>query len=69
MIEDVQFTDERWLQFWQNYKGLDHQKQAVLKLAKRIRQADACLLSESADWVSDYKAPQQAAVIRNPLTV
>lgn len=69
MIEDVRFTDERWLQFWQNYKGLDHQKQAVLKLAKHIRQADACLLSESADWVSDYKAPQQAAVIRNPLTV
>lgn len=69
MIQDVQFSDERWLQFWDNYKGLDHQIKAITKLGKQIRQADPCLLTESADWVQDYKAQQQAALVRNPLTV
>ena len=69
MIQDVQFSDERWLQFWDNYKGLDHQIKAITKLGKQIRQADPCLLTESADWVQDYRAQQQAALVRNPLTV
>lgn len=69
MIQDVQFSDERWLQFWDNFKGLDHQIKAISKLGRQIREADPCLLVESADWVQDYKAQQQAAVVRNPLTV
>lgn len=68
-IEEVQFTDQRWLQFWDNYKGLDHQIKAITKLGKQIRQADPCLLAEAADWVQDYRAQQQAALVRNPLTV
>lgn len=69
MIQEVQFTDERWLQFWENYKGLDHQKKAVIKLGRHIKQADPCLLTESAEWVEGYKAQQQAALVRNPLPV
>ena len=31
-IKDVQFTDQRWLEFWDNYKGLEHQTRAIVKL-------------------------------------
>ena len=68
-IEQVQFTDQRWLQFWDNYRALEHQIKAINKLGQQIRQADPCLLSESADWVEDYRAQQQAALVRNPLNV
>jgi len=27
-VKDVQFTPERWIQFWDNYKGLEHQIKA-----------------------------------------
>ena len=54
-IEQVQFTDERWLQFWQHFKGLEHQLDAVIKLGRQIKQADPTLLTESAEWVGDWK--------------
>lgn len=50
-----QFTDERWLQFWAYYKGLDHQKKAVIKLGWRIKEANPALLTETAEWVSDWR--------------
>jgi hypothetical protein len=55
-IKDVQFTDERWLQFWGSYKGLEHQKKAVIKLAQHIKQCDTGLLTENAEWVEAFKA-------------
>jgi len=69
MIQEVQFSDERWLQFWENYKGLDHQKQSIVQLGRHIKQADPCLLTESAEWVEGYKAQQPAVLVRNPLPV
>lgn len=54
-IQDVQFTDERWLQFWEHYKGLPHQKKSVMKLGQHIKQADPGLLTESAEWVGDWR--------------
>ena len=73
MIQEVQFNDERWLEFWQNYKALEHQKQAVIKLGRHIKEVDPCLLTESADWAHDFKRgiqlQQQAALLRNPLNV
>lgn len=54
-IEDVQFTAERWLQFWDNYKGLKHQKKAIAKLGEHIKSADPGLLTESAEWVVDWR--------------
>ena len=68
-IDQVQFTPERWLQFWDSYKGLDHQKAAVKKLAEQIKQSDPCLLTEGSGWVQDFKAKQQAALVKNPLPV
>jgi hypothetical protein len=68
-IGDVQFTDQKWLDFWKNYEGAEHQMAAVIKLGKQIKQADPCLLTDSADWVADYRKPQGAALVRNPLNV
>ncbi len=68
-IEQVQFSDQRWLQFWDNYKGLEHQVSAVIKLGKQIKQADTGLLTETAEWVEEYRVQQQAALVRNPLSV
>ncbi|MEB3354199.1 MAG: lysozyme [Cyanobacteriota bacterium] len=64
-IETVQFTDERWLQFWDNYKGLKHQREAVIKLGRQIRQADPCLLVEGADWTGDF-SPARPSVDLEP---
>lgn len=68
-IKDVQFTDQRWLEFWDNYKGLEHQMRAVVKLGWQIKQADPCLLSESADWISTWREVESEALPRNPLRV
>jgi hypothetical protein len=58
-------TDERWLDFWRHYKGLPHQKAAVLKLARHIRQMDHGLLHDSAEWVEDFRTqPDSWATIR-----
>lgn len=54
-IKDVQFTDQRWLEFWDNYKGLEHQMRAIVKLGWQIKEADPCLLAESADWVEEWR--------------
>ena len=68
-IGDVQFTDQKWLDFWKNYEAVEHQMAAIIKLGKQIKQADPCLLTDSADWVADYRKPQGAALVRNPLNV
>lgn len=71
-IKDVQFTDERWLQFWEHFKSEPHQVQSVIKLGRQIKQADPCLLTESADWAQGFKGKplqQNAALVRNPLNV
>jgi len=69
MITDTQFSDDRWLQFWNNYKDFPHQRKAVALLGQHIRQADPCLLTESAEWVADYKAGPAAPAFSNPLKV
>ena len=62
MIADVQLSDERWLDFWQNYKDLPHQRMAIALLGKHIREADPGLLTESAEWVEEWrKAPPKPA--------
>lgn len=68
-IEQVQFTDARWLQFWESYKGQEHQKRAVIKLGQLIKKADSGLLTETADWAEGYKAKPAVALASNPLKV
>ena len=70
VISEVQFSDERWLQFWAAYKGLPHQREGVKKLAAHIRQADPCLLAEAADWAVTFKTqPPPLQQTSNPLPV
>lgn len=71
MIQDVQFDDRKWLQFWENYKGLEHQARAVAQLGRHIREADPCLLSESADWAMTWRDSSAKSVetAKNPLSV
>lgn len=51
----VQFTDKRWLQFWEHFKGLEHQVDSIIELGRKIKQANPDLLTESADWVGIWK--------------
>ena len=55
-LQDIQFTPERWLQFWDNYKGLEHQLKAIRMLGRHINEADPCLLTEGAEWVAQWRA-------------
>jgi len=77
-IDQVQFNDQRWLQFWDHYDGLEHQMRAIIKLGWQIKQADPCLLTEGAEWVREWRndggterksLAKSAALVRNPLTV
>lgn len=61
-IQNLQFTDKRWLDFWANYKGELHQRGAVIRLGQRIRQADPTLLTEVADWVRDFSPTPKPAI-------
>jgi len=65
-INDVQFSAERWGQFWANYKGLPHQKAAIELLRQHIRQADPGLLTDSADWVTKWHEVEPAGA--GPIT-
>ena len=68
-IEQVQFTDARWLQFWESFEGQEHQIKNIIKLGQQIKEADPCLLTEAADWAEGYKAKPAVAVASNPLKV
>ena len=66
-IKDVQFTDQKWLDFWENYQGLEHQIKGIIKLGQQIKQADPGLLTDAAEWVDAYRTPIQK--VKNPLPV
>ena len=66
-IQEVQFTDKKWLDFWREFKGEPQQIEGVLKLGRHIRQSDPGLLTDSAEWVVDYrdKQPQPQGELSN----
>lgn len=68
-IEQVQFTDARWLQFWESFEGQEHQIKNIIKLGQQIKKADPCLLTEAADWAEGYKAKPAVVLASNPLKV
>jgi hypothetical protein len=65
----VQFTDQKWLDFWESFKGLEHQVKGIVKLGQQIKQADPGLLTDTAEWVEEYRTQKAAALVRNPLNV
>jgi putative chitinase len=61
-MADVQFSAERWQQFWANYKGEPQQQRGIELLRFHIGQADPALLTESAEWVGKFhEAPPPGA--------
>ncbi len=68
VIDDVQLSDERWLQFWRSYRGLPHQNKALALLRQHINQADPGLLTEGAEWVDLWRAAPKVTS-PNPLKV
>ncbi|QTP86366.1 C39 family peptidase [Synechococcus phage S-SRP02] len=69
-ISDVQFTDQKWLDFWKNYEGLEHQVKGIITLGQQIKQVDPGLLTDSADWVEQYRSAKASKIkIANPLPV
>lgn len=55
MMDDLQFTPERWLAFWSYFKGLPHQKEAVELLRQHLSQSDPALLTDAAEWVAKWR--------------
>lgn len=59
-------SEARWLDFWEHYEGLPHQKEAVLQLRKGILGAQAGLLAADAAWAKAF-TPEGAAAPPKPL--
>jgi hypothetical protein len=60
-MDDIQFSAERWQQFWAAYKGEPQQQKAVEMLRFHIVSSDPALLTESAEWVGKFREkPPQA---------
>lgn len=67
-INDVQLTEDRWLDFFEHYKGTPGQKRGLLMLRKHIIQADPGLLTESAQWVEESRKQEPAPPQRQVIT-
>ena len=65
-IEQVQLTESEWLNVFQFFRDLKGQREGVLKLRKQIIQADPCLLTQTAEWLEQYRHNPATS---NPLPV
>lgn len=61
-------TEEQWLNFWANYKGLPGQRKGVLQLRKDMLAAKPGQLGADNDWIEQYrdnpKAPAKEVMNR-----
>lgn len=53
-MADVEFNDDRWLEFWEYFQSEEHQIEAVLDLGRAIRKAQPGLLADGQPWVERY---------------
>jgi hypothetical protein len=66
-LNDLQFSPERWAQFWGSFKGEPQQRAGIEELRQHIAQADPCLLTEGASWVANFHKEQpKPATIKVP---
>jgi hypothetical protein len=66
-LNDLQFSPERWAEFWGSFKGEPQQRAGIEELRQHIAQADPCLLTEGASWVANFHKEQpRPAVIKVP---
>lgn len=56
-IEQVQLTEQQWLNFFRYYNGSPWQDEALKLLRQHINQADPTLLTQTAEWVDGYRSP------------
>ena len=69
-MSDLQFTPQRWCDFWSNFRSQPHQKAAIELLRQHIVQADPALLTDGAEWVAKWHEVEPApAASTNPLPV
>ena len=68
-IQDVQFTADRWAQFWSSFKAEPQQLAGIEELRLAIIQADPTLLTETASWSLNYRKSQPKPTATNPLPV
>lgn len=47
-------SEDRWLNFWEHYQGLPHQKEAVKQLRKTMLAAHPGLLAADASWTKAF---------------
>ncbi len=59
-------SEDRWLDHWSHYRGLPHQREAVLQLRKGILGAQAGLMAADAGWARTF-SPEGAQGPPNPL--
>jgi predicted chitinase len=64
-MTDLQFSAERWRQFWSSFKGEPQQIAGIEELRQHIVQADPALLTEGASWVANFhkEQPKPAGLI------
>ena len=55
VIDQVQFTEAEFENFFHYYRGYRHQREAVELLRQAINKADPCLLTKTQDWVECYR--------------
>jgi Peptidase M15 len=48
-------TEEQFLNFFSNYKGLPGQQKGVLALRRQILSAKAGILASDSEWIKDYR--------------
>ena len=54
-IEQSMITPQKFQDFFEMYRGEKQQISAVWILFEHIKEADPCLLSDSAEWITKYR--------------
>jgi putative chitinase len=57
-MTDIQFTAERWAQFWSAFKAEPQQLAGIEELRQAIASSDPALLTEGASWVQNFHKEQ-----------
>ena len=66
-MDEMQFSAERWQQFWAAYKGEPQQRAGIEELRQHIAQSDPALLTEGASWTINFrKTPPKPAGVVTP---
>jgi len=54
-MTDTPLTEDRWFDFWNNFRAEPQQRRAIEILRQRINEADPTLLCEDSNWVTAFR--------------